>query len=113
MFLKNYDCIICSLSKLLAKEAWYKLDKKKLKAFKLVKILVLSNKIRAHYSLYKKTYIKINTSNEVIVNVLMQKQEDKLWKLVVYFFKTMSEEKMRYEIYNKEMLVIIKAIEEW
>ena len=70
-FLKNYNYIIYSLSKLLAKEAWYKLDKKKLKAFKLVKILVLSNEIRAHYSSYKETYIKINTSDKVIAGVLM------------------------------------------
>ena len=41
--------------KLLVKEIWYKLNKKKLKTFKLVKVLVLSNKIRAYYSLYKKT----------------------------------------------------------
>ena len=98
---------------MLAKEAWYKLNKKKLKAFKLVKILVLSDEIRAHYSLYKETCIKTNASNEVITDVLMQKQEDRLWKSVIYFFKTMSEEKMRYKIYNKEMLAIIKAIEEW
>ena len=25
----------------------------------------------------------------------------------------MSEEKMRYEIYDKEMLIIVRAIEEW
>ena len=55
IFLKNYSYIIRLLFKLLVKEAWYKLDKKKLKAFKLIKILVLSNKIRAYYLLYKET----------------------------------------------------------
>ena len=53
MFLKNYSYIIRLLSKLLAKEVWYKFNKKKLKAFKLVKVLVLSNKIKAYYLLYK------------------------------------------------------------
>ena len=113
MFLENYDHIIWSLSKLLEKEAWHKLEEKELKAFNLTKALVLSDEVRAHYLLYRETCTKINTSDEVIASMLMQKQEDELWRLITYFSKTMSEEKMRYKIHDKEMLVIIRAIEEW
>ena len=55
MFLKNYSYIIRLLFKLLVKEVYYKFNKKKLKAFKLIKVLVLSNKIKAHYLLHKET----------------------------------------------------------
>ena len=55
IFLKNYSYIIRLLFKLLVKETEHKFDKKKLKAFKLIKVLVLSDKIRAHYLLHKKT----------------------------------------------------------
>ena len=73
MFLKNYSYIIYSLLKLLIKEIQHKLKEKKIEAFKLIKILVLSNKIRTYYLLYRETYIKINISDRVITNVLIQK----------------------------------------
>ena len=39
--------------------------------------------------------------------------EDDKWHLVAYFSKSVSETERNYEIHDKEMLVIIRALEEW
>ena len=39
--------------------------------------------------------------------------EDEKWHLVAYLSKSLSETKRNYEIHDKEMLAIIRALEEW
>jgi len=39
--------------------------------------------------------------------------EDKLWRLVVFLFKSLNETERNYEIHDKEMLVIIGGLENW
>ena len=39
--------------------------------------------------------------------------EDGKWHPVAFLLKSLSETERNYEIYNKEMLAIIRALEEW
>jgi hypothetical protein len=45
--------------------------------------------------------------------VLEQMGEDKLWHPVAFYSKTLNEHEQNYKIYNKEMLAIIRALEEY
>jgi hypothetical protein len=54
--------------------------------------------------------VETDASDGVVAGVLTQKQEDGFWRLVIYFFKTMFPEEMRYEIHNKKILAVIRAI---
>ncbi|VDC02337.1 unnamed protein product [Peniophora sp. CBMAI 1063] len=45
--------------------------------------------------------------------VLSQKATDGKWHLVAYFSKSLSEAERNYEIYDKELLAIMLALEEW
>ena len=45
--------------------------------------------------------------------VLSMECEDKLWRLVVFLSKSLNEIERNYEIYNKEMLAIIRELEAW
>ena len=38
---------------------------------------------------------------------------DGLWRPVVFFSKSLNETKRNYEIYNKEMLAIVRGLENW
>jgi hypothetical protein len=42
----------------------------------------------------------------------MSQQLDEEWHLVAYYSKTMAALELNYKIHNKELLVIIKALEE-
>ena len=111
--LEKWGQVIRSLTKLTAKRAWHTLGELEIQAFEKVKKLVLSDTIRVHYSPYAETRMKTDTSDEVIAGVLTQLQKNEKWKPAAYFSKTMSPEEMRYEIHDKEMLAVVRALQEW
>ena len=45
--------------------------------------------------------------------ILEQIGEDNLWHPVAFYSKLLNEHKRNYEIYNKELLAIIRALEEY
>ena len=73
--------------------------------------MLTSAPILQHYSEELETRIKTNISDSVVARVLSQKY-DKHWLLVAFFSKTINLAKCNYQIYNKEILAIIKSLEE-
>ena len=57
--------------------------------------------------------IEVNTSDYAIRGVLSMECEDRKWKLVVFLSKYLNETKRNYEIHDKEMLAVIKELENW
>jgi len=53
--------------------------------------------------------IETDTSEHAIGRVLSQEQEGK-WKPIVFLSRTMQPIERNYEIYDKELLVIIEAL---
>jgi hypothetical protein len=45
--------------------------------------------------------------------VLEQKGKDGLWHPVAFYSKSLNEHERNYKIYNKELLAIIRALEEY
>ena len=45
--------------------------------------------------------------------ILQQSPEDDKWDPIMFFFKSLSPVERNYEIHDKEMLAIIRALEEW
>jgi len=45
--------------------------------------------------------------------VLSMEYEDGKWRLVAFLSKSLNETKRNYEIYDKEMLVVIRGLENW
>jgi len=45
--------------------------------------------------------------------VLSMKCEDRKWRPVAYLLKSLNKIERNYEIYNKEILVVIRGLENW
>ena len=45
--------------------------------------------------------------------ILSMECEDGKWRLVVFLSKSLNETKRNYEIHDKEMLVVIRGLENW
>jgi len=60
----------------------------------------------------EKFRVEVDVSGHAIGGVLSQEQEGK-WKSVTFLSRTMSPTERNYEIYNKELLVIVKALDKW
>ena len=59
----------------------------------------------------KKIRIKVDPSNYTIGGVLLIKCEDEKWWLVVFLSKSLNEIERNYKIHNKEILVVIRRLE--
>jgi len=56
--------------------------------------------------------VEVDVLGHAIRRVLLQEQEGK-WKPVTFLLRTMSQVERNYEIYNKELLAIVKALDKW
>jgi len=56
--------------------------------------------------------VEVDTSGYTIEGVLLQEQEGK-WKPVAFLSRTMSPAERNYEIYDKELLAIVEALDKW
>jgi len=71
---------------------------------------MLSSSVIKYYSPFQDTCMETDASDGVVARVLNQLQDNRTWKLVAFFLKTISPAEMRYEIHNKEMLAVIRGL---
>ena len=57
----------------------------------------------------EKFRVKMDTSDHTIGGVLSQEQDGK-WKPIAFLSRMMQPAERNYEIYNKELLAIVKAL---
>ena len=61
----------------------------------------------------KPVIIETDASDYVTADILSQPDEKGNLHLMIFFFNKMSLKQCNYKIYDKELLVIVKAFEEW
>ena len=64
-------------------------------------------------NLDKKMWMEVDASDYATGGVLSIECEDKLWRPVAFLSKSLNEIERNYEIYDKEMLAIIRGLEAW
>ena len=57
--------------------------------------------------------IKANLSNYITKGILSQYNKDRVLYPVIYFLKWLNPAKCNYEIYDKELLAIIRYFKQW
>ena len=57
--------------------------------------------------------MEVNVLDYTMGEVLSMECEDKLWRLVAFLSKSLNETERNYEIHDKEILVIIRGLENW
>ena len=67
----------------------------------------------AALDLDKNMRMEVDASDYTIGGVLSMKCEDGLWRPVAFLSKSLNETERNYEIYDKEMLTIIRGLENW
>ena len=116
-FILNYFKLIVFLIKLikiLKKDFIFSwdLDDSKKKTFQILKIAFITISILIHFDLDKKIWIESDASNYVII-AMMSQMIDEVLRFVIFMFKKMFLVECNYEIYDKELLAIIKVFEKW
>ena len=61
----------------------------------------------------KEMRVEADASEYATGGVLSMKCEDEKWRLVAFISKLLNEVERNYEIHNREMLAIIRCLDEW
>ena len=61
----------------------------------------------------KKMRMEVNASDYATGGILSMECDDGLWRLVAFLSKLLNEMERNYEIHDKEMLAIIRGLENW
>ena len=79
--------------------------------FEALKKIFTTEPILVVLDLNKKMRMEINISDYIIGRVLSVQYTNGKWRLVAYLSKSLSETEQNYEIYDKEILAVIKELE--
>ncbi|TKA43710.1 hypothetical protein B0A49_13608, partial [Cryomyces minteri] len=83
-------------------------------SFEKLKAAFTSAPVLAHFDPDLEALVETDASDYIVAGVLSQRSiEDDILRPVAYFSKKMSLQECNYEIYDKELLAIVKAFEEW
>ena len=63
--------------------------------------------------LNRKMKIEVDTSDYMIGRVLSMECSDGWWRPVAYLSKSLNQIERNYEIYDKEMMVVIRGLGNW
>ena len=79
--------------------------------FKKLKRRFTKKPVLAAPDLNKKIRMGVNVLDYIMKRVLSIEYEDKKWKLVDFLSKSLNETERNYETHNKEMLAVIRGLE--
>ena len=82
-------------------------------AFRALKLVFIIAFILQHFNSDLETWIETDAFDWIVVAVLSQRDTDGQLHSVAYMSKKMSSAECNYEIYDKELLAIVRAFEEW
>ena len=82
-------------------------------AFQALKKAFTTAPILQHFDPDKETWVETDASDYVVAGILSQVSEDGVLRPVAFMSKRMSPAECNYEIYDKELLAIVRAFEEW
>ena len=61
----------------------------------------------------KKMRMEVDMSDYMTEEVLSIEYEDRQWRLVAFLSKFLNETERNYKIHDKEMLAVIRGLENW
>ena len=110
-FIRGYSDVAKPLTRLTGKTGWSWGDEQRA-AFKGLKARIAEDAVLALPTDDGKFRLEADASEGVIGAVISQEQEG-VWRPVAFMSHSLSETERNYEIYDKEMLAIMKALEEY
>ena len=110
-FIHNFSHTARPLNELKGKKEW-KWEEEHQKAFEELKEKITSQLILVLPRREGKFRVEMNASEHAIGGVLSQEQEGK-WKPIAFLLRTMQPVEQNYEIYDKKLLAIVKALVKW
>src|SRR5215213_4483262 len=111
-FIKNYSKLVAPLVNLTRKDVMFEWFKKCEQAFQQLKTAFISAPILAKFDPDVSVLVEADASDYVSAGVLSQRDSNNVLHPMTFFFKKHSSAECNYEIYDKELLTIVRCFEE-
>jgi len=112
-FILNYSSVVAPSTRLTRKDTPFVWESEQEEAFQKLKIAFTSAPILRHFDWEKPIVVETDASDFVSAGVLSQPDENDILHPVAFFSKKHSPAECNYEIYDKELLAIVRCFEEW
>ena len=112
-FIKAFSQIALPLNALTKKDITFAWNRGAQEAFDTLKAHITEEPVLAHPDLTKQFELEVDASGYAVGAVLMQRQEDGKRHPVGFYSATLNPEECNYDIYDLELLAIVKALRHW
>jgi hypothetical protein len=112
-FIRGFSDLVAPLINLTKKGVDFKWNTDCQEAFNKLKLAFTSAPILRHFDSSREIFIETDASDYVSAGILSQKDDEGVLHPVAFFSKKHSPQECNYEIYDKELLAIIRVFEEW
>ena len=110
-FIKDFASIARPLHDIVKKNQKWDQTKRQEKAFRKLKERFTKEPVLAAPDLDKKMRMEVVVLDYTMGGVLFMEYENEKWKPVAYLSKSLNKTEKNYEIYDKEILAVIKGLE--
>jgi hypothetical protein len=112
-FIKGYSKITTPLTTLTCKDKPFSWNPTAQAAFDTLEMTFTSAPILIHPDLAKPFIVETDATNFALGAILSQFGIDGLLHLVAFYSRKLTSAKINYQVYDKELLAIITAFEQW
>lgn len=112
-FIPEFSRLATPLTALTKKDALFAWNDACASAFLRIKSAFQEGQMLAHFDPSRKTILETDASDFVTAAILSQYNENDILRPVAFMSKKMIPAECNYEIYDKELLAIVKAFETW
>jgi len=112
-FIKDFSKIVRSMVRLTQKEVIFEWNEACQTVFDHMKRRMIEAPILRHFDQTREAILEIDSFDYVNGEVLSQYDDEGVLHPVAFYSKNMSPAECNYEIYDKELLTIIRAFEHW
>ena len=112
-FIYEYSKLVAPLTRLTGKDIPFSWDVAQQEAFAKLKFSFTTAPILAHYDFARPSLVETDASDFVCAAILSQADDAGVIHPVAYFSKKMTPAQCNYPIYDKELLAVVPALEEW
>ena len=112
-FIRGFAHLARPLNLLTRKNTAWQWGQQEQAAFEALKECITSEPILAQPDLTAQFLLEVDASGYVVGAVLLQSKEDRKLHPIEYYSSTLNEAERNYDIYDLELLAIVKALEHW
>jgi len=112
-FIKNFSKIVQLMIKLTRKDHFFEWTEICQTIFEELKQQMTTVFVLKHFNLIREAILKTNFLNYVNDEVLSQYDDEDILHSVIFYSKNIILAECNYEIYDKELLIIIRCLKHW